>query len=545
MPRTPALAFAAVAALGSLGHPQTGPGPDPIAPKRAAIPLLGNLGDHGYRVTATAEAQRYFDQGLRLHWAFNHAEAVRSFREGERLDPGCGMCAWGVALASGPNINAPMTPDGADTAWAAIGRARALAARLPESERRLIEALAARYDRDAAADRAPLDSAYAAAMTQVAAAAPTDLEAATLQADAVMNLSPWNYWNTDGTPRPATPGLLSQLERVVAANPNHPGACHLYIHAVEAREPARAVPCAERLAALMPGAGHLVHMPAHIYIRVGRYADAIEANRHAVHADRSYLEGPAAQRRGIYASGYFPHNHHFLAFAAAMMGSSRLAIEHAFRAADAVDPAVAAQYSWVDAITPIGYLTLVTFGRWDQILAEDLPDPSRRFTTGMAYYARGMAFAAKRRWAESRAALDSVTRVAARHPPNENRVALEIAENSLAGEIAYRRRAFQEALRLFRAAAVLEDQLPYTEPPTWYYPVRHSLGKVYLAIGRAADAERVYREDLARFPENGWSLFGLAEALRRQNRTAAAAEVTRRFQRAWSHADVTLLGSRF
>lgn len=540
--RLPALAMAVATAFGRPSLAQTA-GHDHAATRGAAVPLLGNLGTHAYRVTATAPAQRYFDQGLRLHWAFNHPEAVRSFREAERLDPGCGMCAWGVALSSGPNINAPMAADAADTAWAAIERARSVADRLSASERRLIDALAARYQ--PAGERARLDSAYADAMIRAAAAAPDDLETATLLADAIMNLSPWNYWNPDGTPRPATPDLLARLERVIAANPDHPGACHLFIHAVEAGEPARAVACAERLAALMPGAGHLVHMPAHIYIRVGRYADAVQANRHAVHADRSLLEGPGAMRRGIYASGYYPHNHHFLAFAASMMGSSRLAIDNAFLAADAVDPAVAAQYSWIDAISPIGYLTLVTFGRWDQILAEDLPDPSRRFATGMAYYARGMAFAAKRRWAESRAALDSVARVAARHPANENRVALEIAENSLAGEIAYRRRAFQEALRLFRAAAALEDQLPYTEPPTWYYPVRHSLGKAYLAIGRAADAERVYQEDLTRFPDNGWSLFGLAEALRRQNKDAAAAEAMRRFRAAWVHADVTLTGSRF
>jgi tetratricopeptide (TPR) repeat protein len=543
LPRIALLALTAVATLGRAGHSQAGGPHDHSGAKSPGVTLHGNLGSHGYRVTASVEAQRYFDQGLRLHWAFNHAEAVRSFREAERLDSGCGMCAWGVALSSGPNINAPMSAESADTAMAALGRARALADRLPESERRLVEALAARYQ--AATDRARLDSAYAAAMARVAAAAPDDLETATLLADAVMNLSPWNYWNPDGSPRPATPELLARLERVIGANPDHPGACHLYIHAVEAREPARAVPCAERLAALMPGAGHLVHMPAHIYIRVGRYADAVEANRNAVHADRSFLEGPAAQRRGIYASGYYPHNHHFLAFAASMMGSGRLAIENAFLAADAVDPAVAAEVPWVDAITPIGYLTLVSFGRWDQILAENLPDPGRRYTTGMAYYARGMAFAAKRRWAEGRAALDSVTRIAADHPANENRVALEIAEHALSGEIAYRRGLFQEAIRRFRAAANLEDQLPYTEPPTWYYPIRHSLGKAYLAIGRSADAERVYREDLVRFPENGWSLFGLAEALKRQRRTAAATDVMRRFQKAWIHADVVLTGSRY
>ncbi|MEZ4456991.1 MAG: tetratricopeptide repeat protein [Gemmatimonadales bacterium] len=331
----------------------------------------------------------------------------------------------------------------------------------------------------------------------------------------------------------------------MALNPEHPGACHLFIHAVEAREPQRAVACAERLAGLMPGAGHLVHMPAHIYIRVGRYADAVTLNEHAVHADQSLLEGPAALRRGIYASGYYPHNHHFLSFAAAMMGASRLAIRHAFQAAAGVDPAVAAEIPWIEAITPIGYWTLVTFGHWDRLLSEPLPPPSMRFTTGMAYYARGVAFAARRRWAEAGAALDSVRRVAAASVEGDNRTALQIAERVLAGEIALRRGATALAIRSFRSAVVLEDGMAYTEPPVWYYPVRHSLGKALLAAGRFPEAEHAYREDLVRFPENGWSLYGLAQALKGQGRTAEAKAVLVRFNTAWAGADVRLVGSRF
>ncbi len=519
------------------GHGSTDAGQD--------VPLYTNLGVHSYRITATDSAQRYFDQGLRLLWAFNHAESMRSFREGERIDSSCAMCAWGIALAASPNINAPMASWGVDTARAALERARRIADRLPLNERRLIDALTERFASTDPDDRARLDSTYARAMARVVEAVPEDLEARVLHADALMNMSPWNYWNPDGTARPATPVMLEQLEHVIARNAAHPGACHLYIHAVEARDPARALPCAERLAALMPGAGHLVHMPGHIYIRVGRYADALEANRHALHADETLLEGPAARRRGIYGSGYYPHNHHFLAFAASMMGSSRVAIDHAFSAANGVDPEIAADVPWIDAITPIGYWTLVTFGQWDRILLEPLPLPTRRFTTGMAYYARGVAFAAKRRWAEARAALDSVTRIAADHPAGENRIALEIAEYALQGEIALRRGALAEAVRDFRAAVALEDGLPYTEPPTWYYPMRHSLGKAYLAQGKGQAAEQVYREDLERFPENGWSLYGLSAALRQQRRVREADEVRRRFQAAWIHADVTLTGSRF
>lgn len=508
------------------------------------VPLHTNLGMHSYRVRAGDSAQRYFDQGLRFLWAFNHAESARSFREAERLDPSCAMCPWGLALALGPNINAPIDPAGLDSARAAVARAARIQA--TDAERRLIEALAARYASNDPAARAADDSAYAETLRRAVDAAPDDLEVRVLYADALMNLSPWNYWTVDGSPRPATPELLSQLEHVITINAAHPGACHLYIHAVEAADPHRALPCAERLAALMPGAGHLVHMPAHIYIRVGRYADAIEANRHAVHADQVLLEGRSARRRGgLYASGYYPHNHHFLAFAASMAGSSRLAIEHARAAAGQVDPAIAAEIPWIDAITPIGYWTLVTFGRWDEVLAEPLPAPERRFTTGMAYYARGVAFAAKRRWAEARAALDSVARIAAQHPAGENRIALEIAEHALQGEIALRRGVVAEAVRELRAAAALEDQIPYTEPPTWYYPIRHSLGKAYLAQGRGDAAERVYREDLARFPNNGWSLYGLTAALKQQGRLEEANAVLQRFRESWIHADVVLAGSRF
>ncbi len=506
-------------------------------------PIYPNLGVHSYRVHATDQAQRYFDQGLRLLWAFNHSEAVRSFREAERLDPACAMCPWGIALASGPNINAPMEPTGLDSARAAVKRAQGIPA--TEAEQRLVAALAARYASGSPDDRLRNDSAYADAMGRVVGADPNDLEARVLYADALMNLSPWDYWNADGTPRQATSIILEQLEYAQTANAAHPGACHLYIHAVEAADPRRALPCAERLAALMPGAGHLVHMPGHIYIRVGRYADAIEANRHAIHADQEFLEGPAARRRGVYGSGYYPHNHHFLAFAASMAGSSRLAIEHARAAARGVDPDIAAEIPWIEAITPVGYWTLVSFGRWDEILAEPLPAADRRFTTGMAFYARGVAFAARRRWAEARAALDSVGRIAASHPAGDNRIALEIAEHALQGEIAMRRGVLAEAVREFRAAVALEDQLPYTEPPTWYYPMRHSLGKAYLAQGRGDAAERVYREDLARFPSNGWSLYGLTAALKQQGRLEEANTVLQHFREAWIHADVVLTGSRF
>ena len=515
------------------------------APRRP-VPIYENLGTHSYPVTVrNPQAQRYFDQGLRLLYAFNHPEAIRAFQEGERLDTTCAMCAWGVAYAAGPNINAAMDSAGAALAYAASRRAVARAGGVGDRERDLIDALAVRYSADPRASRASLDSAFARRMGEVADRWPADLEAQTLHADALMNLSPWNYWSKSGEPRPDTPILLERLERAMAVNPNHPGACHLFIHAVEAAEAERAVPCAERLAALMPGAGHLVHMPGHIYIRVGRYRDAIVANQHAVHADQTYLEGTPVSRRGVYAQGYYPHNWHFLSFAAAMAGSSAEAIAAARKVSETVGPDVARALPWLEAVTPAVWTTLVTFGRWNAVLREPLPPSDLRFTTAMAYYARGMAFAAHRRWAEAHAAVDTVARIGKALPRGDNAIALAIARAALIGEIALRSGRPRAAVAAFREAVALEDGLAYLEPPTWYYPVRQSLGKALLADRKAAEAEQVYRDDLRLYAENGWSLFGLALALEHQGKTEEAAAARARFEKAWEGADVRLKGSRF
>jgi tetratricopeptide (TPR) repeat protein len=512
----------------------------------AEVPLYANLGRHAYPISTQAQlAQQYFDQGLRLFYGFNHAEAVRAFLEAERIDSSCAMCAWGAALALGPNINAGMDDAAGRLAHATVRRALAGADRVAPRERALIQALAERYSADPAAPRATLDSLYADAMAGVAARFPNDVEILVLHADAMMNLSPWNYWTARGEPRPATPIILERLERVLAENPDHPGACHLFIHAVEAQDPARAVPCAERLAALMPGAGHIVHMPGHIYIRVGRYLEAMEANRHALHADESYLEGPAASRRGIYAQGYYPHNHHFLGFAAAMAGASATAIEAARQTAKTVGPELARSTPWLENVTPVVFTTLVTFGRWDEVLAEPLPPADLRYATGMAYYARGAAFAAKRRWAEAQASLDTVRAIARVFPEGDNRTALRIAVEALSGEIALRRGRLPAAIAAFGAAVTLEDGLAYTEPPTWYYPMRHSLGKALLAAKRPQEAQRVYEQDLVRFPENGWALRGLVSSLEAQRHFGAARIARERLERAWMGADVVLTGSRF
>jgi tetratricopeptide (TPR) repeat protein len=533
--------FASLAALGTAGSAiLLTAGSTPADP----VPLYDNLGNYHQEITTSVPlAQRYFDQGIRLVYAFNHAEAIRAFREAERLDPSCAMCPWGIALALGPNINAPMDSASAVQAFDAVVRAKRRAARARPVERALIAAMMERYTRQPVADRAGLDSAYARAMGRVASQFPGDAEAQVLAADALMNLSPWNYWEGK-TARPGTAEILANLERVIETNPNHPGACHLFIHAEEAHAPARAVPCAERLASLMPGAGHLVHMPAHIYIRVGRYADAISANEHAVHADESYFEGPQETRNALYGKAYYPHNYHFLSFAAAMAGNSHIAIESGRKTMQRIDPVVASQTPWIENVTGILYGAYVTFGKWDEILAEPIPGTELPYARALAQYARGIAYAEKKEWVNAARSMDTLIMIEQRFSQGENKKALGIALESLKGEIAQRSGDIERAIAHFTRAVELEDQLGFAEPPSWYYPARHSLGNALMKAERAKEAEAVYRADLVHFPENGWSLKGLEQSLRAQGRMDEAREIERRFDQAWRAADVRISGSR-
>lgn len=519
-----------------------------------SVPLYQDLGNHHHPIsTRVPRAQQYFDQGLRLVFGFNHAEAIRAFNEAGRLDPNCAICYWGAALANGPHVNAPMDSTASVAAYAALEKALALAPKANSLERAYIRALTARYAAVPPADRSALDSAYARAMADLVTAYPQDLDAATLYAESLMDLRPWNYWRKDGTPYPGTDVIVVQLERVIAQDPGHPGACHYYIHAVEAVDPAKAVPCAERLASLMPGAGHMVHMPGHIYIRVGRYNDAIAANVHAVHTDESYI---AAERpSGIYPMGYYPHNYHFLAFAATMAGRGNQAIEAARKLAAAVPVEVARQVPAFEALIPYDALVMVNFGRWDEVLQLPLPPGDLRMSTGLAQYARGVAYAARGQWSEAQAALDSVQQIAEGTTPadqeamtagaGDNKKVVDIAMHALMGEIAMRRGNLDEAQAHFQQAIALEDTFNYTEPPQWYYPLRQSLGAILLKAGKPAQAEAVYREDLRRFPENGWSLFGLGASLVAQGKAGEAAQVDGQFNRAWQNADVVLTASRF
>jgi tetratricopeptide (TPR) repeat protein len=512
-----------------------------------SVPLYENLGDHHYAITTEVPlAQRYFDQGLRLYYAFNHAEAIRAFEQATRLDPDCAMCYWGIALAHGPNINAPMDSAAGVAAYAAIREAGARDGNASSVERALIGALAARYAPAPQVERAPLDSAYARAMRRVARSVPEDPEAATLYAESLMDLSPWNYWTPDGEPRPDTRELLAHLERVTATYPDHPGANHFYIHAVEPVDPERAVGAAERLAGLMPGAGHLVHMPGHIYVRVGRYLDVIDANQHAVHADETYIrdQSPAF---GIYVAGYYPHNYDFLAFAASMIGRS----EQAISAAEKMVTIVPQDMLYEPGMTFLQHhLTRhlqfkVRFARWEEILDEPAPADGLPHAQAMWHYARGRAFAARGDVEAAMAELGPV-RATAEDPAiaplrmefNTSGALLGIAAEVLAGHIAAARGDYPAAVRHLQNAVERERNLLYGEPPEWTVPVRHELGALLLAAGRPVEAEEVFRAALDRFPKNGWSLAGLAEALRAQGRAAEADSVAAAFRDTWETADV-------
>lgn len=513
------------------------------------IPLYDNLGDYHYEIsTRMPLAQRYFDQGLRLYYAFNHAEAIRAFGQARQLDPECAMCSWGIALAYGPNINLPMDSASGVAAFEAVQEAVRQQPHASPKERALITALAVRYTSVPPADRAVLDSAYARAMGEVAAQYPEDPEVTTLYAEALMDLSPWHYWTRDGEPRPDTPKLLAMLERVTAAHPTHPGANHFYIHAVEAVDPERAVSAAERLAGLMPGAGHLVHMPGHIYVRVGRYLDAIRANEHAVHADETYIQdqNPAF---GVYVAGYYPHNYDFLAFAASMVGRSEQAIDAADKMPSLVPPEMLYEpgMAFLQHHQTRHLQLRVRFGRWDEILAVPAPPENLPHARAMWHYARGRALAAQGNIRGATAELARV-RAAAEDPElapvrlefNTAGAILGIATHVLAGHLAAASGDFPAGIAHLRQAAGIEDDLTYGEPPDWTVPVRQELGRMLLDAGRPVEAEGVFRQDLDRFPANGWSLYGLAEALRVQGRDTEADAIMTKFREVWATADVEL-----
>ena len=540
-----ALAFVACSAQpGAHDHGASGASSAPV--------LLEGLGSHHQTISTTSpQAQAFFDQGLRLVYGFNHAEAERSFHEATRLDSTCAMCFWGIALTHGSNYNSPTDNDREKAAFAAIQQAVVLAGRVTPRERANIEALAKRHAHTQPGDRAALDHAYANAMREVTQQYPDDLDAATLFADALMNLRPWNLWKPDGSMQPETPEILATLERVLRANPDHPGALHLYIHAVEAGpDPRRGEAAADRLRPLTPGAGHLVHMPSHIYWRIGRYGDAVDVNVNAVKADRAYL----AQRQasGIYRGLYYPHNIDFIWQSASMEGRGSDTIRAAREFAETATPAMLRQMPDMETGAAAPLFALARFGRWEEILRQSPPPAEFPYVTVAWRYARGLAFAGTGRRAEAEGELAALRQVAAGVPADRSlafffktRQIIALADNVLAGEIAARSGQTDVAVRHFLAAVAEQDGHWFTEPPVWYYPVRQSLGAALLAGNRPVEAEAVYRDDLKRNPDNGWSLFGLVQSLRAQGKTDDAAAAEARVRQAWARADVTLSASRF
>jgi tetratricopeptide (TPR) repeat protein len=538
------VALAACTAPADMGHGH------PTADTRPVF--YDSLGTYSHRITAASpETQRWFDQGLRLVYAFNHNEAQKAFREAARLDPGCAMCFWGIAITEGGNYNHPTDPDREKRALDAVQGAQQRAASATPAERAIIQAIAKRHSADPAAKRETLDRAYADAMRAVARQYPDDLEAATFFADAAMNLRPWNLWAADGTAYPGTDEIVQTLERVLAKNANHPGALHLYIHAVEASaQPNRAETAADRLRSLMPGAGHIVHMPSHIYWRVGRYADAVTSNVAAVEADKTYFK--TAQPSPIYRGLYYPHNIDFIWQSASMQGRSAETLRAARDFASNAPPEMIKQMPDMETAPVAPIVALVRFGRWDDVLGAPAPPAEWPYTRGVYHYARGLAYNAKGQAADARRELGEIETILGAMSA-ERTVAfffraknlLQMAANVLAGEMAAKAGDAASAERLLRAAVAEQDTHWFTEPPPWYAPVRQTLGAVLLQYGKAVDAEQVYREDLKRNPNNGWSLFGLTQSLRMQNKTAEATRMEESFRRAWARADVTLTGSRF
>ena len=558
-----AAGFAVLVSIPALSAGQTEPAPAghvhyaapprasaQASPSGALAPRLQNLGAHTFTVTTSnRQAQRFMNQGLNLAYAFNHAEARRAFREAARLDPNLAMAYWGQALVLGPNINAAMEPNEEPQAYELVQQARHLKMRASLRERAYIDALTERYS-GKAEDRRPRDEAYAAAMRKLHERYPNDLDAAMLYVESVMDLRPWGYWQRDGAPHEYTADIVALTEQVIARNAKHPGAVHMYIHLMEGTAtPEKAERAADTLLTLMPAAGHMVHMPAHIYQRVGRYADAIKSNQLAIAADEDYISQCRAQ--GLYPMGYYPHNIHFLWFAATFDGQGALAIKSARELASKIDDETlkAAPFAAGFRLTP--YYALTRFGKWQEMLKEPEPPAFSVPLRAVWHYARGLSFVATGQAAMADAELEKLKGLmgdeALKQPlfsPNTALAVLSPAVEVLAGEIAASRKDFDRAITHMDKAVRLEDSLVYTEPSEFHFPPRHALGAVLLEAGRAAEAETVYWEDLRRNRENGWALFGLLQALKAQGKTADAALTEARFKKTWARADFTPTGSR-
>ena len=523
--------------------------------QRAGAPLFSGMGSfHMPITTRDTDAQRYFDQGMVLAFGFNHAESIRSFRAAQTLDSDCAMCFWGEALATGPNINvtnngkAVMTPEERASARAAIDHALTLVDGVTPKERSWILALDKRYDGQRETPRDPLDRAWADALADMVDAYPDDMTVASVYAEALMNTMPWDYWGPSGEAKPDTQAVIKSLERVMAAEPDHPLALHLYIHALEASSNAqKAEGAADALANLVPGSGHLVHMPSHIYFRVGRYQDAALANIRAADIDEAYIAECNAQ--GFYPALYYPHNIHFLWASATMQGQSELSLKSARRVVENVRIEQVEQFPTIQFFRTVPMLSLVRFARWEEILSEPEPHAPFAFARAIWHYGRGVAYASME---NKESALNELAAIERLEPEVDEifmgnvypaKSLIGIAKSLLRGEISFRSSAMAAAVTSVEEAVAMQDALPYTEPPFWYYPTRQSLGAALLADGRAAEAQLVFEADLEQYPMNGWSLYGLTEALNAQGLTASAEAARQRFETVWQFSDVTLSSS--
>ena len=522
------------------------------APGMPLAPRLLNLGAHAFKVTTSSErAQLFINQGLNLAYGFNHAEAFRAFAEAARLDPTCAMAYWGQALVLGPNINATMNADDEPKAFALAQKAVELKAGASDREQDYIDALAKRYS-GKAPDRQAGDRAFARAMGELVDDYPDDLDARTIYAESLMDLRPWNYWTRDGQPYDETKEIEKSLQYVIAKNPNHPGSLHYWIHLWEPTDtPERAEAEADRLLTLMPGAGHIVHMPAHIYMRVGRHADVVKSNQLAVQADEDYIAQCRAQ--GLYPLGYYPHNIHFIWMGATASGQRKVALDAARKLAEAIPNEALGTVPILQGFLVVPYWAMVRFGEWDAILADKGPKHDTPFTRGAWRYARAMALTAKGRLAEADRELlllkklvnDPALKGQTTFSTNTGQAILRIAPDVVAGEIAAKRKQWDAALLHLERAVRYEDALNYQEPSDWHMPVRLNLGAVLLAAGRPDEAEAVYWDDLRRNPGTGWALYGLLQALKAQGKTNDAALVEQRFREAWKDADIDLGSTGF
>lgn len=518
--------------------------------------LFDNLGSYARKITTPSpEAQAYFDQGLRLIYAFNHDEAARAFARAIQADAGCAMCYWGAGEALGPNYNMPAMAERWAVLWLAVQSAQKNAANAAPAEQALIAALARRYagpDPLPPEKMQPFNEAYANAMRDVARQFPEDDDVQVFYAEALMTANPWKLWSVDGKASPGTAEIVATLETVLARNPQHPGANHYYIHAIEASpHPEKAVAAAERLPGLIPGAGHIVHMPAHIFQRVGRYADAGAANRAGIKTDLAYIDKAKPPEWTYYSGMYLGHNYQFLGYATSMQGRSAETLEATREMRAHIPDAVLHMGMGLDWYAAEPYFAMERFGRWNDMLAEAAPDASLSALSAAYRYARCVALAATGKIDDAqaeKARLDAIMAATPADAPaglNTARDLMTVAALAASARISIAQGKHDAAIATLREAVRKEDALAYDEPADWFVPNRHLLGDELIKAGKAADAEAVYREDLQRHPGNGWALYGLMRALKDQQKTDAAAAIDEQFKQAWKDADITLTASSF